>query len=89
MLAPPLKDKEGLILTKTNSIHMFFMNYEIDVIFLDKNNIVVDKIIAMKKRRVSKIYKNVTTVIELKARSLSEIDIKKGDEIIFEESDDE
>ena len=61
MLASPLEENEGLILTKTNSIHMFFMKYEIDVLFLDKDNVIIDKIISMKRRRVSKIYKNCTT----------------------------
>ena len=89
MLAAPLKDKDGLILTKTNSIHMFFMKYEIDVLFLDKDNIVIDKIISMKRRRVSKIYKNCTTVIELKSGVLLNLDIEKGDEVLFQENSDE
>jgi uncharacterized membrane protein (UPF0127 family) len=86
MLTPPLEENEGLILTKTNSIHMFFMKYEIDVLFLDKDNIIIDKIISMKKRRVSKIYKNCNIVIELKSKALLNLDIKIGDKVIFTES---
>jgi len=86
MMAAPLNNDEGLLLTKTNSIHMFFMKYEIDVIFLDKNDIVIDKIISMKRRRVSKIYKNCNKVIELKSKTLLELDIEVGDKIIFSES---
>ena len=85
MLAQPLKGSEGLFLTKTNSIHMFFMKYEIDVIFLDKDNIVIDTIISMKRRRVSKIYKNCKNVIELKANTLLELDITVGDKLILTE----
>ena len=85
-MAAPLNNDEGLLLTKTNSIHMFFMKYEIDVIFLDKNDIVIDKIISMKRRRVSKIYKNCNKVIELKSKTLLELDIEVGDKIIFSES---
>jgi hypothetical protein len=89
MLAEPLKDDEGLLLTKTNSIHMFFMKYEIDVIFLDEQDIVIDTIISMKKRRVSKIYKNCKKVIELKSKRLLAFDIKIGDKLFFMKDNDE
>lgn len=88
-MSPPLKEDEGLILTKTNSIHMFFMKYEIDVLFLDKNNIIIDKIISMKRRRVSKIYKNCSLVIELKSKILVNLNIEIGDKIIFIENHNE
>jgi len=83
MLADPLLDNEGLFLDKTNSIHMFFMKYEIDVIFLDKDNKVIDMINSMKRRRVSKIYKNCKSVVELKSKSLLNLDIVLGDKLIF------
>ena len=89
MMATPLENDEGLILTKTNSIHMFFMKYEIDVLFLDKNNIIIDKIISMKRRRVSKIYKNCSTVIELKAKTLLDLNVEIGDKIVFIEKSNE
>jgi len=89
MMAPPISENEGLLLTKTNSIHMFFMKYEIDVIFLDKDNIVIDKIISMKKRRVSKMYKNCKTVVELKSKKLINLDLVIGDKLIFIEKNNE
>jgi len=89
MLAKPLLDDEGLFLDKTNSIHMFFMNYEIDVIFLDKDNKIIDMIISMKKRRVSKIYKNCKSVVELKSKALSKLDIVVGDRLVFTEYNNE
>ena len=36
MLAPDLAEGEGLIITPCNSIHMMFMRYPIDAIFIDE-----------------------------------------------------
>ncbi len=89
MLSSPLEKDEGLILTKTNSIHMFFMKYEIDVLFLDKNNIIIDKIVSMKRRRISKIYKSCSLVVELRSKTLINLNIEIGDKLIFIESPNE
>ena len=36
-----LPDGEAMIITRCNSIHMFFMRFPIDVVFIDKKDIVV------------------------------------------------
>ena len=79
MLAPPLEEGYGLLLPSTNSIHMFFMKYELDIIFLDKEYKVIDIIHSMKRRRVSKIYSNVKNVIELESGYLKKFDLNIGD----------
>jgi len=89
MLAKPIDNNEALLITKTNSIHMFFMKYELDIVFLDKNNVIIDIIISMKKRRISKIYKKCKSVVELKSRKLVGFDLKVGDKLIFIEKTNE
>ena len=79
MLASPLVDDEALFLTKTNSIHMFFMKYELDIIFLDKDNHIVEIINSIKRRRVTKIYSKAVSVVELKAGYLKSFDLSIGD----------
>jgi len=79
MLASPLEEGYGLLLPSTNSIHMFFMKYELDIIFLDKEYKVIDIIHSMKRRRVSKIYSNVKNVIELESGYLKKFDLNIGD----------
>jgi uncharacterized membrane protein (UPF0127 family) len=79
MFSKSIEDRESLLLTKTNSIHMFFMNYNIDVLFLDKTYKIIDIKINMKKRTISKIYKNVENVLEFKANYLKQFNLKIGD----------
>ena len=81
MLAAPLKGDEALFLTKTNSIHMFFMKYEIDVIFLDKDNKIIEIIKSMKRRRVTKVYSKAKNVIELRAGYLNDFDLNISDKL--------
>lgn len=73
-----LKDSEGLYINKCNSIHMFFMKFSIDVIFLDKNKKVCE-IITIKPWRISKIIKDAVDVVELKEGSANDNNIEIGD----------
>ena len=43
MFSGKLKDNEGLILSNSSSIHMLFVFQKIDVVWLNKNKIVIDK----------------------------------------------
>lgn len=38
MLAPPLGEGEGLLIKPCGSIHMMFMRFRIDAVFLDRDN---------------------------------------------------
>lgn len=73
--------KKGLYLPNCNSIHTFFMKENIDLIMLDKNNIVIDYKIDFCK---NKIYykKEVQHIIELPKNTISNINI--GDKINIE-----
>jgi uncharacterized membrane protein (UPF0127 family) len=80
-----LEAGHGLWLTGTNGIHMFFMNFAIDAIFLDK------------KRRVVKAYRalpawtgmaplvwGADSVIELPSGSIDGLELRKGDQLAIE-----
>ena len=41
MLTRELPEGAGLVLEPCNSIHMFFMRYPLDIIFLDKSGVVL------------------------------------------------
>jgi len=71
---------EALILKPSNSIHTLFMNFPIDVLFLDKENKVIDAI-SMPPSRLSKIYFNSVLVVELPAGTIHQTQTQKGDSI--------
>lgn len=54
MFSRELKPDYGLIIVENNesrintAIHMMFMNYDITVLWLDKNMVIVDKVLAKK-----------------------------------------
>lgn len=60
-----LNQGEGLIINPCNSIHMFFMKFAIDVLFIDKNNKILHIEENFKPWRISKFVKGGKYVIEL------------------------
>lgn len=60
------------------SIHTFFMNYAIDVMYLDTNFEIVGIDIAIPPGKVGKSYPNANSVIELPARRVLETETKIG-----------
>lgn len=74
-----LNSDEGLIIRPCNSIHTFFMKFNIDVVFIDSDFKIVDIYIDLAPWKISKIYKNAKFVIEGKAGSLAKL--KKGNQI--------
>jgi uncharacterized membrane protein (UPF0127 family) len=69
---------DGLLLEPCNSIHTFFMRYSLDVIFLNKSNVVVKIIRDLKPWRMTFIYFKARKTLELPAGKLPS-DIKEGD----------
>jgi uncharacterized membrane protein (UPF0127 family) len=75
---------QGLWITACNGIHMFFMNFPIDAVFLDK------------QQRVVKTYRRLPrwiglvplvwgadSVLELPAGTVDGLELKKGDEVLI------
>lgn len=75
----------GLILEPCNSIHMFWMNYAIDAIFLDKNARAVGLVQEIKPWRTSKMFLHATTCVELPAGTIAKSDTRIGDTLIIQE----
>lgn len=85
MLADDLQEGEGLIITPCNSIHMCFMRYAIDAVFIDASN----KIVAIYENLrpwlgLSKIHSNVVSVIEVPSGLAKKLDLKKDDTLRLE-----
>ncbi|MBI2658910.1 DUF192 domain-containing protein [Candidatus Woesearchaeota archaeon] len=68
---------------KTISLHMFFVFYPIDVLFLGKNKIVVDKKENFKPFRFYKSKRKAMYAIELPNGTIKKTKTSKGDNIKF------
>jgi uncharacterized membrane protein (UPF0127 family) len=74
---------EGLHISPCNSVHTFFMKIPIDVLFLDASQQVVDVMHAMAPWRVSRVYFNAKSVLELPAGTADATGTKTGDTLEF------
>lgn len=68
---PGLKHGEAFILLPCNSIHTFIMNFSIDVLFVDKDAVVLKAMENMRPFRFSPIISRSYMVVELPAGSLA------------------
>ena len=82
MFSQNLGHHGGVLLTPCNSIHTFFMNYNLDVIFFSKNNKVIKIIRGIKPWRITPIYFESSKVLEVMGGTLSK-KIKEGDDLDF------
>ncbi|GAC1327439.1 MAG: DUF192 domain-containing protein [Candidatus Dormibacteria bacterium] len=62
----------GLWIEPCNSIHMFFMRFAIDVLFLDREGRVKKVMLGLKPWRVSPIVFGARTTVELPAGTLAD-----------------
>ena len=87
MFSRELNHDQGIILVENvesrvnTSIHMMFMNYDITVLWLNKQLIIVDKVLARKWRLIYLPKKPAQYVVELHQSKFSEFSI--GDQLIF------
>src|SRR6266567_3281844 len=65
MMAPPLPAGGGLVLDPCSSIHMFFMRYPLDILFLDKQEKVVFLYKGIKPWRVGRVVRGSRMAVEL------------------------
>lgn len=77
---PSLKDNEGLLLDPCNQVHMFFMPYAIDAIFLNASNEILG-MQTLKPWRLSKLYFKAKKVLEMNAGVALRLGWKTGDKI--------
>jgi len=70
---------EGLAITPCNSIHMFFMRFALDVVFLDREGVVVRVYRGIRPWRVSRIVRRARTAVELPVGTLAAAGVGVGD----------
>lgn len=82
---PGLPEHAGLWIVPCNDIHSFFMRFEFDAIFVDKQNTVLHLVERMKPWRISKFVKGGRAVLELPAGTIAATQTQVGDQIELRE----
>lgn len=73
--------EEGLLITPCNSIHMFFMRFPIDVIFLNQSNTVVKIVPNVKPWTFIAPVRAAHSTLELPSGTINKSNICEGDTI--------
>jgi len=73
----------GILLDPCNSIHMLFMRFPIDAIFLDRRDTVIKVLAGFRPWRVSPIVFRARRVLELPAGAAQEAGVELGQIIRF------
>ncbi len=76
-------DGEGILLKPCNSIHMFFMKFAIDAIFLDKENRILHIAHTIKPWRISALILGAKSVLEVAAGTAVKNGLVTGEELSF------
>lgn len=79
-----LPDKTGLLIAPCKSIHMLFMKFPIDAIYIDKN-FVVKKIVPNLRTWIGiSVCLNAWGVVEVVAGEAERLNLKVGEKLEFE-----
>ena len=76
---------EALVITRCQSIHMFFMRFPIDVVFIDEKNRVVGLVKNIKPFQMSPVFWKADRAVELPQDTISRLNTKIGDNLLFED----
>jgi uncharacterized protein len=74
----------GMLIDRAGSVHMFFMRFPIDVVFLDRNRKVVRIVHGLRPWRVAGARKAVAT-LELPVGAVGEAGLEEGDVLVLED----
>ncbi len=77
-----LEESDGLLIESCRQVHMFFMRFPIDALFLDHNNVIV-AIESLRPWRISWIHFRATKVLELAENTASRLGLEKGQRLEF------
>ncbi len=83
MFSDALPAGEGLVLEPCGSIHMFFMRYPIDVVFLSREHRVVGLVQAIAPWRMTRFYRGARIAVELPVGSVQASATQAGDSFSF------
>jgi uncharacterized protein len=78
---PGLLPGQALVLEPDSSIHMFFMRFPLDVLFLGKDGRVLHLYQSLRPWRVSRIVRGARRVVELPPGSIAASGTQVGDQI--------
>jgi len=76
-----LEEREGMMIIPCNSIHTYRMKFPIDVLFVDRDNIVVKVLRDLSPKRMGPLVLKSRYVIEAEAGTF--VGIEKGDKLEF------
>lgn len=83
---PEVLPGEGLLIERSPSIHMFFMRYSIDVVFVDRTGHVTRTVSRLRPWRVVWWARGARDCIELRAGVLDGTGTLPGDLLAFDEA---
>ncbi|MDD2679209.1 MAG: DUF192 domain-containing protein [Candidatus Omnitrophica bacterium] len=75
---------QAIILNPSNSIHTCFMRFPIDILFVDKNNRVLQAVANLRPFRFSPLSFKSRLIIELPAGTICSTSTSQGDQLILE-----
>lgn len=78
-----LSQGEALVITRCQQIHMFFMRFAIDVVFVDPKNCVVGLVENIKPFAMSRMYWQADRAVELPSGTIAQTQTSLGDHIQF------
>ena len=81
-----LGEGEALVITQCNSIHMFFMRFAIDVIFVDRAWTIVGLVRNIRPFAVSPIFWKAAAAIELPSGIIDCQGIQLGHEVFLDKN---
>lgn len=76
-----LREGEGLLIMPCNGIHMFWMRYSVDAIFLNQSFEIVHLERDIRPWRVSPIIKNARMVLEVPENTIDTKGLSMGDKL--------
>lgn len=81
LATPEPSPGDGLLIERTQSIHMFFMRYPIDVLFVDRDVRVTRRAVGLRPWRVVWWARGARDCIELGVGSIEASDTRIGDQL--------
>ena len=81
LATPSLPTGEGLLIERTQSIHMFFMRYPIDVVFVDRQSRVTRTVTGLRPWRVIWWARGARDCLELPVGAVEASGTVRGDQL--------
>lgn len=78
---PEVRPGEGLLIERAQSIHMFFMRYAIDVVFIDRDARVTRTVAGLRPWRIVAWARGARDCLELRAGALAGTGTQRGDQL--------